>query len=386
MPKDVILYDALGVDPRATKEEIQKAYLNTSIELDEGEFDSDEHFLVQTSYNILTNPQLRRMYDTYGLEVCLELMSATKNRAKEINDEYIYEEEEEEDDLDEWQHFDLDVSLKNLYNGCTLPLRIKLSVQCSHCRGNRTQSRIPQEICPFCKGSGVNYIYVDPAYGNLQVKQNCSHCLGKGYIVYDDNICQKCYGKGTIEKIINKQVKIEPGSKDGDIIKLRDIGSIVELHQKPDVNFKLYGNHLLMHKNLTLSQSLCGTHLVIEHLAGRKLIVSTIGKIINPEQVVMIENEGFPIKGSNKKGKLFIKFHIEMPTRDQISPQLASILDKALPRPNIQQPAEAYMSDAKLEDFGKYVNPDKQSEYEEDYEDGDEYYDVDEDYDSFYDD
>ncbi|EAX93562.1 hypothetical protein TVAG_361170 [Trichomonas vaginalis G3] len=375
MPKDTILYDALGVNPNASLNEIQKAYLNTSRELEEGDFNKDEHFLVQTAYEILSKPQLRRMYDTYGLEMSLQILHSNFNYSppqKQQQQDYSYydEEEEEEDyyyDVDDWQHFNLDVSLKNLYLGCTLPLRIKLTVSCPHCHGNGTQSRMPHEICHSCNGHGFKYIFVDPAYGNLQARQTCSTCLGKGYIIDDEDICQRCYGKGTIEKLMNKQVKIEPGTRGGDIIKLKDIHSLVYIHQKKDPTFVLNGNDLLMHKEITLTQALCGSHLVVDHLGDRKLIIPTIGRVISPDQVLKIEGEGFPVKNSTKKGNLYIKFHVEFPTA--IPPALATVLDKFLPRPVVQQETETYMQDGKLEDFGQYVDPQKQSEYsyEEDY-------------------
>lgn len=85
--------------------------------------------------------------------------------------------------------------------------------------------------------------------------------------------------------------------------------------------FKRRGADLLMTKEITLLESLCGVDFVVNFLDGTKFRVkSEEGQVIKPEQIMTIEEKGMPYhKNSFKFGNLFIMFKVVFPesiTRD----------------------------------------------------------------------
>merc|ERR1712167_177503 len=90
---------------------------------------------------------------------------------------------------------------------------------------------------------------------------------------------------------------------------------------KDHATFTRKGPHLFMNKTVTLSEALCGTTFVIEHLDGRKLAISTApGEMVTPETVKMVEGEGMPTHGNPfQRGNLVIKFKVEFPTAGSLT-------------------------------------------------------------------
>ena len=66
--------------------------------------------------------------------------------------------------------------------------------------------------------------------------------------------------------------------------------------------------------NLTLEEALCGTQIIIPHLADRYLKIR-YDKIIKPNVPMIIKGEGMPIRNQNKKGDLIIEFDIIFPKK-----------------------------------------------------------------------
>lgn len=72
------------------------------------------------------------------------------------------------------------------------------------------------------------------------------------------------------------------------------------------------GNDLLMEKEITLRDALCGCEFYVEHLDKRFLHVKTQpGEVLEPEAVRCIPDEGMPThKRIFDKGGLYIRFKV----------------------------------------------------------------------------
>lgn len=442
MTKDTVLYDALGVDPGATSQQIKYAFLkNRSMSNNENKSDQT---ILEVAYEVLTDEKLRELYNENGFSSIASLMDPCSNdisEEKELIDEslsknveiqiyppnenigksssprrkilaqkhkhissvreenlnrnkisinttpkksynkreFIVEEEDENDDEEDFsdynvevQEFRLDVSLKDLYKGCTLPLKATIPYPCSHCLGTGTQPRRSYTKCHYCQGSGSYYMYVDPPFGQVTAKQTCINCYGRGYIVDEDDICCKCLGKLTVNKTMDVNIRIEKGSRTGDIIKVKGLPHVrVVIYEKKHPVFeRVNKDDLLINKVISLSEALLGTKFIIETLDGRKLLVSTHERVIKSPDLVSIPNEGFPIKGTNEKGKMYIYFEVDFSALEFIPKDLAIALEKNFPTPKIETLEEPIiLKDAKKEDFGKpSVSNDDGKENEESYD------------------
>ena len=92
-----------------------------------------------------------------------------------------------------------------------------------------------------------------------------------------------------------------------------DIKLIISI--EPHKEYKRNGLDLILIKNISLKESLCGCDFVIDHLSGKKYRItnSATNTILTPNYSKIIPNLGF--KRDMHKGNLCIKFNIIFPER-----------------------------------------------------------------------
>jgi len=105
----------------------------------------------------------------------------------------------------------------------------------------------------------------------------------------------------------------QPGFATGDLC--------VVLNQVKHPFFKRKGADLLVQKEMSMVDALCGFNFELEHLDGRKIIIeSKPGEVIRDESVMVLSGEGFPVKGdAGTNGNLFLEFTIDFPKNNAMS-------------------------------------------------------------------
>ena len=408
MTADPYLYDVLGVKPEASLKEIKNAYYNKSYEVDEND-NGNFNELLSTAYYILSDNRLREEYDNNGMQVIDQVADSTFNysfsdlnlshspsrnssfigmnhsRNHHCSPSKLFMRENKHKSPKKQrraiQTFQLKLSLKKLYNGCTIPLTVEIEQQCRKCKGSGLASPIKAK-CKTCNGSGIVYISSDP-FGNSKVTpRKCPDCYGKGIFIQKmKGTCKECLGYG-IEKIkTNINVVIKPGTANGDIISVEDYDDIkIVILQKKNSKFIRKENDLYMRKTITISQAICGFSFPIKHLDGRILIAkSDSQKPIKPGMKLVIENEGFPTYDDPQiKGNLYITFDIAFPKESDIDQRFKQLLANASPQKNLPTIDNVViLNDSSIEEFGKkthnassfseYYSDDYLEEEEEDY-------------------
>lgn len=395
MISDSYFYDALEVSADCSSHDIKKAYAKKFSKINENEPNDNFRDLVQTAYFVLINPKLRRKYDKEGLAVLDEINQTDLNtsfnqtshtpKSSRLNSSFmstpkhstasfsatsssvIYEKSPTirtpKKQRRSIQTFDLQLSLKELYNGCAVPLGVEIEETCHKCHGKGVLSPIKCK-CRTCNGSGRVYISCDP-YGTRKVSpRKCPDCFGQGsFISKKKTTCKQCLGYG-IEKIqANIDVEIKPGTADGDRLSVSGYDDIrIAIIEKKSSKFIREGNDLYAKKNISLTEAICGTCFPLKHLDGRILMVkSEPNAIIKPGAKLIIENEGFPILESDgEKGDLYIIFNVIFPTSEEITPQLRSLLMPTIRKnPIVEQTLsdDVYiLQDGSLNDFGRHSN------------------------------
>jgi DnaJ-class molecular chaperone len=132
-------------------------------------------------------------------------------------------------------------------------------------------------------------------------------------------------------------VSIPQGADDGEIVILRDKGNIINEQFKGDIKvfikisnetiFKRSGLDLILEKNITLKEALCGFSFEIQYINGKSYTLNNNkGNIICPEYRKVYPNMG--LTREDHKGNMIIHFHIKFPeilTEEQIK-QISEIL------------------------------------------------------------
>ena len=128
-------------------------------------------------------------------------------------------------------------------------------------------------------------------------------------------------------KIFEKEiiyVDVPKGIDEGEIIILRDKGNIAENDLKGDIKlfiriinnteFKRQGLDLILEKNISLKEALCGFTFEIKYLTGKIYTINNnSGNIIVPGYKKMIPNMGFTRE--QHTGHLIIVFNIKFPEK-----------------------------------------------------------------------
>jgi len=133
-------------------------------------------------------------------------------------------------------------------------------------------------------------------------------------------------------------VSVPQGIDDGEIIVLRDKGNILSETSKGDVKlfikvtnetlFKRSGLDLILEKNITLKESLCGFTFEIKYLNGKSYTLNNNkGNIIPPEYKKVYPNMG--LTRENHKGNMIIHFHVDFP--EKLSSEQIDKLIEVLP-------------------------------------------------------
>ena len=336
---DTEYYDILELSKTATTNEIKKSFRKKAMkEHPDRGGDAEKFKKISQAYEILSNDKKREVYDKYGK---MGLENSMDERAQPMNDifEMFGQKSASRPKKSDPITKILSVDLKILYNGITVKQQIERKIY-------KAKSGKPV-VCAHCNGKGYIESFKQIGPGMLQqVQKPCHHCNKTGYNVI------------TLSEIKTFKVVIEKGMKDGQKIKIKNEGDhtpggtpgdiIFVIKTKPHSYFKRENSHLLIKKNITLTEALCGTSFHIKHLDGRYLNISTkTNTIIEPDSIKVIKGEGMPLqKNPFNKGNLVIYFSIQFPKYNEFDhAKLLAILPKKDKENKIADAEEYTMED-----------------------------------------
>jgi len=132
-------------------------------------------------------------------------------------------------------------------------------------------------------------------------------------------------------------VTVPQGIDENEMIILRDKGNVLNENVKGDIKifvkiindslFKRSGLDLILEKNITLKEALCGFTFEIKYLNGKSYTLNNNkGNIIPPEYKKIYPNMG--LTRGDHKGNMIIHFHIDFP--EQLNEEQIKKLEEAL--------------------------------------------------------
>lgn len=167
--------------------------------------------------------------------------------------------------------FELQVSLKDFYNGMKKEVGFKKTVLCETCDGEGTKDRNSKKAnCTSCDGRGIRMVMRQVGPFMTQSQAKCNVCEGEGVIVSVQDRCQTCKGKKISKKDHVLEVYIEKGMKNGQKLIFHgeshqdpnfspgDVVVVLRENELNDSKFVRDGNDLVYKKTLSLRESLCG--------------------------------------------------------------------------------------------------------------------------------
>ncbi|MCL4122160.1 UNVERIFIED_CONTAM: hypothetical protein GTU68_038758 [Idotea baltica] len=357
MVKETAFYEMLGVSPTATTDELKKAYRKLALKYhpDKNPNEGEKFKLISQAYEVLSNPDKRKIYDQGGEQALKEGGSSGGpgfSSPMDIFDMFFgggmrrSRERRGKDVVHQ-----LTVTLEELYNGATRKLSLQKFVICGKCEG--VGGKKPPEKCPTCRGSGMQVRIQQLGPGMVsQVQSMCSECRGAGERVNQKDRCKTCEGRKVVREKKILEVNIDKGMEDGQKIMFSGAGDqepgiepgdvVVVLDEQEHSVFRRVNNDLTIQMHISLVESLCGFQKPIETLDNRTLLISAIpGEVIKHGDLKCVLGEGMPqYKNPFEKARLIIQFVVEFPSK--INMDRIPLLEKILPpRPEVIVPEDA---------------------------------------------
>jgi len=302
-------YEELGVSKNATEREIKKAWrkLARTHHPDRGG-DPELFKKKEAAYDVLSNPEKRKLYDQGGIEAVQQGGVPGSN----IADLFGFGGRRQRDTgpkkpapIKEI----FTITLEDVYRGGErkLPVTIRVADEV--------------EVCEVCHGRGRYMETVRRGPMIMQTQRECPSCDGRG----------KAYKN---ERKVRKQLEfyIPTGVKNGDKQTLHDEGHqlpdmprgdvVVQFQVKKHPIYKRMGADLAMAKELTLVQALCGFEFLVKGLEEETFfkISGKKGQVVQHGDVIKIKEYGLPQRGgSSNRGNLYVRFSVVLPKSGSLS-------------------------------------------------------------------
>jgi molecular chaperone DnaJ len=336
MARGTDYYKILGVDKKASQEDIKKAYRKLARQYhpdtnkDAG---AEERFKqISEAYDVLGDADKRKKYDRGGSvfagggpfggaggggataadfgsfsDILSGIFNTGGGRATRTKPAT-----ERGKDLETA----VTLSFEQAIEGAQVPVTVATHSACTTCRGTGARPGTSPKVCPVCNGRGVEA----QGQGVFSITRPCSRCGGNGTVIEDP--CPTCNGEGRLREMKRYRVNIPAGVKDGSKIKLAGKGEAglrggapgdlyVLTHVDESPVFKAKGDNLEVEVPITVAEALAGAEVEVPTLhATKKLRVAPGTKHGTLQR---LRGEGPPKLGGSGRGDLHYRFVIEMP-------------------------------------------------------------------------
>lgn len=356
MVKETEYYDRLEVPPTASPEEIKKAYKKMAIryhpDKNPDNPEAVERFKeIGEAYEVLSDPNKRKMYDSYGKEGLQErgfhgsspndIFRAFFGGNSPFGDFFSSAfgggGGDDDDNMRSRQAYQLPVTLEDLYTGTIKEVPLTRRLTCPKCKGTGSKSGRAPEPCRACGGRGVRYVQQRMGMFVQQFQTHCDACRGRGVTQDPRDVCVYCEGRKTIDDSARVKVPVEAGMMDGQRVLVRgegdcggDVTFVLKLLRHS--MFHRVGHDVLLKRDIPLVEALTGVTLRFRYLDGRMVTARTErGRVVSPKDVLVVRDLGFPVRGRpGCAGDLFVRFRIIFPVYEEIQGGM-EMLRKALP-------------------------------------------------------
>ena len=332
------LYSVLGVDKKASPDEIKKAYRKLARkyhpDTNPDDKQAEERFKeISAAYDVLGDPDKRKQYDRGGLfggagrpggpggpggfdagsfsDILSNLFGGagggTAGRAGTRGPRA-----ERGRDLEA----EVSIAFDQAIEGAQIPLTVPTSQMCGACHGSGAKPGTSPKVCPRCQGRGIE----SQGQGLFSISQPCSRCGGTGAIIEDP--CPTCQGSGAVRTVKKYRVNIPAGVRDGSRVRLAgkgepgrsggpagDLYVITRVSESPV--FKRKGDHVEVEVPLTIPEAIRGAEVEVPTLGGRKKLRVPAGT--KHGTVQRLRGEGAPRLGGKGRGDIHYRFVIDVP-------------------------------------------------------------------------
>jgi len=339
------LYDTLGVKKGAPADEIKKAYRKLASQYhpdkNPGDAAAEEKFKeVQNAYDVLSDPEKRKQYDTFGSDGRRPGPGGfdprnfggggfTVNDLGDLGDLFgglfggragrtagaRRPQRERGADVE----VAVNVSFEDSLRGLETKIPVQVTTACRECGGTGAEPGTSPVICPVCNGRGV----VAESQGLFALSEPCPRCRGAGTVV--EKPCHKCHGTGREVRTKRYTVKIPAGVRDGTRIRLKGKGEIganggppgdlfVVTRVEPSKLFQRRDSDLVVEVPVTFTEAALGATVEVPTPYGGRVSLKVPAGTQDGRQL-RIRGQGAPKLKGGGKGDLIARLRVTVPKK-----------------------------------------------------------------------
>ena len=333
-------YEVLGIERSADDAAIKKAYRTLAKkyhpDVNPGDKDAEEKFKeVNEAYSVLSDAQKRSRYDQFGSEDgptggasgfegfggfggfggfddIFNMFTGGGASQQRRNVPM------QGDDI----RMSVMLTFEEAAKGCTKEINLSRIEVCDVCHGTGCKEGSKPITCARCKGTGVETVISNTAFGRVQRRAECGACRGKGQTISDP--CPKCGGNGKIRTTKRRSVNIPAGVDEGNVVNVHGQGHAGEnggpagdlqlvIGIKPHKLFSRKGADMFIDIPVSFTQAALGAEIDVPTLD--KPIRHTIPEGTQPGDQFRIKGAGIPYVRSQSKGDLYVNIKVEVPKK-----------------------------------------------------------------------
>lgn len=335
-------YETLGVDKKATQDDIKKAFRKLAQKHHPDKGGDEAKFKeITEAYSVLSDERRRREYDSYGQTfaggggqggfgfdpsqfqggfggVEFDLndlfegfgdifgggMGRGRTRMRRGRDISV----------------DIEVTFKESILGGKRSVLISKVDKCEVCQGSGAKPNTEMETCKTCNGAGRIHETRQTVMGTIQTQSVCPTCEGSGKVPKEK--CENCHGHGVLKREAEINIDIPRGIDGGEMIRMPGLGEAVKggvsgdlyvkVHVKPHPAFRKEGPNLVMDMPIKFTDALLGTTVTITTIDDKQLEVK-IPAMTKTEETLRLRGKG--VRYDDGAGDLLIKVSAILPKK-----------------------------------------------------------------------
>ncbi|MCU0506008.1 MAG: molecular chaperone DnaJ [Chloroflexi bacterium] len=331
------LYRTLGVERTATDAEIKRAFRKLAQQWHpdvSADPEADARFKeINEAYQVLSDPERRRMYDTFG-EAGLGGAAGAAGGFPGFGDfGDIFDaffggragagvrrgRPAAGSDL----RYDLRITFEEAIRGTEKEIEFPVLDRCATCGGSGAKAGAAPATCPQCSGRGEVRTVRDTMLGQMINVTTCPRCRGEGRVVEDP--CETCRGDGRTQRTKRLRVTIPAGIDDGHQVRLSGEGEVgprggpagslyVAVSVAPHRTLRREGTELYYELGLSIAQASLGTRVTVPTVDGDEEVEIKAGT--QPGARIRLRGKGAPhLRRPGARGDLHVLVDVRIPTK-----------------------------------------------------------------------
>lgn len=340
-------YEVLGVDKKASEDEIKKAYRKIAIKYhpdrNPGDKTAEEKFKeAAEAYSVLSDKQKRQQYDQFGfdgpnmgggfggfgaggfsMDAIFSMFGDVFGGRGGFGGFSGFGGGQRAQYRGTDLRLKVRLTLQEISTGVTKKFKVRKDIVCSECNGSGAQKGSGSETCPTCHGQGYTVRTVRSILGMMQTQSECPTCHGEGTVI--KNKCPHCSGQGIVKGEEVVEINIPAGVAEGMVVNVPGKGNAaphngvpgniqVYVEEEPNDTFVRDGQDIIYNLLLDFPTAALGGEVDIPTIEGTKVKIK-IEPGTQPGKTLRLRGKGLPaVQGyGSGRGDLVVQVSVYVP-------------------------------------------------------------------------